>query len=427
MGQKKLRFRSDEERISAVDEEWKADLDRGGDNSFVSKVYTVVRGAEGGSAGVEVRRKSAVPRSSRQDVKISFVSLPLGDVRDVDTKHDAAKFPWRWSWRLWLPFFDDAEPGEAETALNHVYAGTMARTASQVGIHPVDTVKTRLQVRDPPKKLRKWRQNISANAIGVGPVGIDNWLLKGPGDLFRGVTGAILGTIPNALLYFAAYEASKRKLKKLLPANWDGPIHVASASIGTVVASIVRVPADTMKHRVQAYMHSNVFEAFGSILATEGIAGLYRGFWPTLMRDVPEIAIQFGVYEKLRSFATEKRKVSKLTTPEHLLLGAFAGAIAATCTMPLDLVKTRQQCGVSASIPSIVVSVIHEKGVRGLFTGLGSRVLHVSLMSALFFSLFEYCKLVLKPGRDQYDSQIFPKIMVKRRDKIWKRQFVYTG
>ena len=26
--------------------------------------------------------------------------------------------------------------------------------------------------------------------------------------------------------------------------------------------------------------------------------GLYRGFWPTLLRDVPEIAIQFTLYER---------------------------------------------------------------------------------------------------------------------------------
>jgi len=35
-----------------------------------------------------------------------------------------------------------------------------------------------------------------------------------------------------------------------------------------------------------------VFEACQVIIQTEGIAGLYRGFWPTLMRDIPEIAIQ---------------------------------------------------------------------------------------------------------------------------------------
>ena len=32
----------------------------------------------------------------------------------------------------------------------------------------------------------------------------------------------------------------------------------------------------------------------------EGIAGLYHGLLPTMLRDVPEIAIQFLMYERLR-------------------------------------------------------------------------------------------------------------------------------
>lgn len=70
----------------------------------------------------------------------------------------------------------------------------------------MDTVKTRLQVQDPPQELKKWRKKISKNAIGIGPVDFNNWFCKGPGDLYRGVTGAILGTVPNAFLYFLAYE-----------------------------------------------------------------------------------------------------------------------------------------------------------------------------------------------------------------------------
>ena len=35
-----------------------------------------------------------------------------------------------------------------------------------------------------------------------------------------------------------------------------------------------------------------------TITAESGVRGLYRGFWPTLLRDVPEIAIQFTLYER---------------------------------------------------------------------------------------------------------------------------------
>lgn len=218
-------------------------------------------------------------------------------------------------------------------------------------------------------------------------------------------------------------SASKKKLENHLS---PGVTHIVSASVGTVVASVFRVPADTLKHRVQAYMHANVFEALVSVVKSEGVFGLYRGFWPTLMRDVPEIAIQFGVYEKLRRCMESKRQVTKLTTPEHLVLGAVAGAVAATCTMPLDVVKTRQQCGLSASFSTIALSLVKENGFAGLFAGLGARAFHVSLMSALFFGLFEYCKLILKPERTPSDKLYLPKIWDKRREKIWKRQFVYT-
>jgi len=44
-------------------------------------------------------------------------------------------------------------------------------------------------------------------------------------------------------------------------------------------------------------------------------------------------------------------------------------------------------------------------------------------MSALFFTLFECCKLGLKPPveRDAADVAILPKVTKKKRNHIWKR------
>ena len=64
------------------------------------------------------------------------------------------------------------------------------------------------------------------------------------------------------------------------------------------------------------------------------------------------------------------------------------------------------------------------EGARGLFAGLGPRVAHVALTSAAFFALFEYGKLLLKPNRAEGDKRLLPKLISKRRELIWKRQFV---
>ncbi len=77
----------------------------------------------------------------------------------------------------------------------------------QVGVHPVDTVKTRMQIQEPTRKLCKWKKGIVSKHIGIGPVGVDNGFFKGPSDLYRGVIGVILGTVPYALLYFSVYES----------------------------------------------------------------------------------------------------------------------------------------------------------------------------------------------------------------------------
>lgn len=292
-----------------------------------------------------------------------------------------------------------------------------------------------LQVSEPPKKLRKWRKKLAKgkNQIIV-PVGrhgrtltVPNWAYKGPGDIYRGVTGAVLGTLPTALVYFLVYDRTSEALER---AGWphqrarsDGEhqdraasVHLLSAACGALASSVVRVPGDTIRHQTQAYMHRNVFAAARTILSTRGVGGLYLGYLPTLLRDVPELAVQFTVYEALRKGVMRHRAHQwgdpqhKLATWEHLLLGGLAGAAAASVTMPLDFVKTRQQCGAVGGVAALVRGVVAAEGYRGLFSGLGPRVCHVAATSSVFFGLFEGCKLLLKPDRTEQDRLLLPKV-----------------
>ena len=360
------------------------------------------------------------------------------------------------------------------------------------------------QVSEPPKKLRKWRKKLAKrkNQVIV-PVGRDgrtltvpNWAYKGPGDLYRGVSGAILGTLPTALVYVVVYDRASAALERALAAHAGASaaaaaaaaaarpqaalggagnggegqsggvvaarprqvngtheraagVHLLSAAAGAICSSVVRVPGDTIRHQTQAYMHRNVFAAFGNIVTARGVAGLYLGYLPTLLRDVPELAIQFTVYEALRKGVTTYRAAQlarqqqalppqlrrraarggkgrddpsnyKLATWEHLILGGRAGAAAATVTMPLDFVKTRQQCGAAGGVLGLVRSVVAAEGVQGLFAGLAPRVCHVACTSSVFFGLFEGAKLLLKPERTEKDRLLLPKVSPGSACAMWQ-------
>ena len=68
----------------------------------------------------------------------------------------------------------------------------------------------------------------------------------------------------------------------------------------------------------------------------------------------------------------KRRQVSKLRTWEHLVLGGFSGACAATVTTPLDVAKTALQCGVHAPLHRILRQTLESRGPAGLFAGMVS-------------------------------------------------------
>lgn len=161
-------------------------------------------------------------------------------------------------------------------------SGGVAGLSVDVALFPLDTIKTRLQS--------------SAGFIKSG----------GFSGIYRGLSAAAAGSAPGAALFFSTYETAKHALLKQgsLP---DPVVHMTAASCGEVMACLVRVPTEVVKQRMQAGLGTDAISTISNIVSKEGgIAGLYRGFGITIIREIPFAFIQFPIYEaaKVRLFPT---------------------------------------------------------------------------------------------------------------------------
>ncbi|XP_042019026.1 S-adenosylmethionine carrier 1, chloroplastic/mitochondrial-like isoform X3 [Salvia splendens] len=229
-------------------------------------------------------------------------------------------------------------------------AGAAAGTVVEAVLYPVDTIKTRLQA-----------------VRGGGEI-----VLKG---LYSGLAGNLAGVIPASALFIGVYEPTKQKLLDIFPQNLSAVAHLAAGAIGGAASSIVRVPTEVIKQRIQTGQFASAPEAVRVIVAKEGFRGLFAGYGSFLLRDLPFDAIQFCIYEQLRigyklAFLMLQAR-RDLNGPENAIIGAFAGAITGAVTTPLDMVKTRLMIQGSAKqydgIFHCVDTIIREEGSSAFF------------------------------------------------------------
>eukprot|EP01018_Ginkgo_biloba_P024292 Gb_24637 [translate_table: standard] len=256
-------------------------------------------------------------------------------------------------------------------------AGATAGVVVETVLYPIDTIKTRLQ------------------AARVG----GKIVLKG---LYLGLAGNLAGVLPASAIFVGVYEPVKRKLLEIFPDKFSAIAHLTAGTAGGAMASLIRVPTEVVKQRMQTGQFASAPEAVRLIVAKEGFRGLYAGYGSFLLRDLPFDAIQFCIYEQLR---IGYKLVAKrdLYDPENALIGAFAGALTGAITTPLDVIKTRLMVqGTSNQYKGIydcIGKIVHEEGAIAFTKGIGPRVLWIGIGGSIFFGVLEKTKKILSDRR----------------------------
>ncbi|KAM3318360.1 hypothetical protein ACQJBY_035853 [Aegilops geniculata] len=171
-----------------------------------------------------------------------------------------------------------------------------------------------------------------------------------------------------------------------------------AGAVGGLGASLIRVPTEVVKQRMQTGQFRTAPDAVRLIVAKEGFRGLFAGYGSFLLRDLPFDAIQFCIYEQLR-IGYKLMAKRELKDPENALIGAFAGAITGAITTPLDVLKTRLmiqgQTRQYSGIVSCAKTILREEGPGAFLKGIEPRVLWIGIGGSIFFGVLEKTKSVL--------------------------------
>ncbi|CAM9736783.1 unnamed protein product [Phaeothamnion confervicola] len=221
--------------------------------------------------------------------------------------------------------------------------------------------------------------------------------------MFNGVGPAMAASAPCAAVFFGAYDTFKTVLSEKTPERFAPFVHSTAAAGADLTQSIIRVPFEVIKQRLQAGVDTSAAKAISTILKTQGPGGFYTGWGALALRDVPFDIIEFPIYEALKaSWARQKGPGGALAPWEGSVCGSVAGAISAGLTTPLDVVKTRlmtQSPGQYRGVVDCLQAIVKDEGPKALFSGMWPRVSSIAFGGAIFFGAYETAKAAIVAHR----------------------------
>ncbi|KAK5584851.1 hypothetical protein RB653_006469 [Dictyostelium firmibasis] len=325
---------------------------------------------------------------------------------------------------------------EKNKLLVHIIAGSGSKLTESLIMFPLDTIKTRLQ----------FQGDFSKGSIKNRYSGITNAFLttirtEGILSLYRGYIPHTLYVLPASAISFVCYEAivqeakKSRKFKNMMfdtsgikavkekselkmveevekgNSGLGVLLPIIVMTVARITGSVLRTPFDVVKMRQQVSgslvnehvkkTNSTAFNSALKIIKTDGVKGLFKYSYVSLLRDLPFTAIYFSTYEFSRNYqkylinrgrkSGEKKK--KLSSINNLISGSLAGALGTTLTIPIDVIKTNLQTQdllpkdkrVFNGVISAFKYIIKTEGFKGLTKGLSTRLIHVVPSAGISF------------------------------------------
>lgn len=278
------------------------------------------------------------------------------------------------------------------SAGENALAGAFATAVGVTLMHPIDTIKTLQQ---------------SDMGIGLSMLGASKKIVQdgGVASFYSGLGPYVTSDAMAGGIKFATYEVLKKWVKDKIPEEHQGSAVFVCAAAAFLASSIVLVPGELLKQRLQMGQIASTMQGIPQIIKSDGFFGLYAGYSGVCIRDIPYTMLELGIYDNLKDFYLKMKNrkssanggTSAITQLDEIITAAISGGITAYLTSPLDTIKTKLmvETGYNGFFDCVAKS-IKENGVASLFNGSVARVAWLLPFTAFYLPVYEITKRKLR-------------------------------
>jgi len=293
-----------------------------------------------------------------------------------------------------------------EEGLRGLTCGILFGIASPLSAHPLDTIKTMAQTT---------HQFGSSASVALAA-----WRDGGVRRLYRGLLPPLLGSSLYRSIQFSAYGAAFGALRNEAWATgtegWLAgvpPRVYIAALVSTTARVLVETPLEVLKIRRQTGQSWGGDEVGAASVAAgaparrsrwRAVAATYRGLGITWWRTLVALGGYFVLID-----AWGRHVPPTATTGSGTLDAFMKGAVCATtawvAAWPLELLKSSVQSGLaldgvppSAGLRQRAAAIWKQRGLRGLYRGIGPGVLRSVVGNGCATAAYTACAAALDVG-----------------------------
>ncbi|RNF13653.1 mitochondrial carrier protein [Trypanosoma conorhini] len=281
--------------------------------------------------------------------------------------------------------------------LSHTVSTQMASAASTLIFYPFDMLRVRFMSQDGTVQRQHNGQTYHSIRRALATI----YREEGPRALFRGCHVAVLGSVTAWGIYMYTYRS--------LCCSADVSSFLGRAGISflaSLFSTVLTSPIWLIKTRMQiedatqSRKYVTFRSGFRQVVRTTGFRSLWRGVSLQMTLVLPN-ALNYPMYDFFKGITLQARsrqaaKGGDLSVPETLVCSTLTKLILVLLSHPIMFLKVRlqdQRWNLGevkyTNVRRSVLLTLKREGVRGMFRGLNSSLLHSLPRGVTHYLLYE--------------------------------------